>query len=102
MGGCVPWPRCREPSPPSLALQVAEQLFRPLVTQTIHWFTRNTQYESPDTIALLEAILVRMHMLGTPGTHATRLWYESETPLYENEPAMCWHRMALSTLRTPP
>ena len=23
----------------------------------IHWFTRNTQYESPDTIALLEAIL---------------------------------------------
>ena len=23
----------------------------------IHWFTRNTQYESPDTVALLEAIL---------------------------------------------
>ena len=23
----------------------------------IHWFTRNTQYESPDTIALLGAIL---------------------------------------------
>ena len=41
-----------------LPLQVAEQLFRPLVSQMIHWFTRNTQYESPDTIALLEAILV--------------------------------------------
>ncbi len=38
--------------------QVAEQLFRPLVFQMIHWFTRNTQYESPDTITLLEAILV--------------------------------------------
>lgn len=25
----------------------------------IHWFTRNTQYESPDTMTLLEAILVR-------------------------------------------
>lgn len=24
----------------------------------IHWFTRNTQYESPDTIALLDSILV--------------------------------------------
>lgn len=38
--------------------QVTEQLFRPLVFQMIHWFTRNTQYESPDTIALLDAILV--------------------------------------------
>ncbi len=39
-------------------VQVAEQLFRPLMFQLIHWFTRNTQYESPDTIALLDAILV--------------------------------------------
>jgi DNA-dependent protein kinase catalytic subunit len=37
--------------------KVAEQLFRPLVLQMIHWFTRNTQYESPDTVALLDAIL---------------------------------------------
>lgn len=37
--------------------KVAEQLFHPLVLQMIHWFTRNTQYESPDTIALLDAIL---------------------------------------------
>ncbi|XP_019852740.1 PREDICTED: DNA-dependent protein kinase catalytic subunit [Amphimedon queenslandica] len=37
--------------------RVAEQLFRPLVFQMIHWFTRNTQYESPDTVTLLEAIL---------------------------------------------
>ena len=37
--------------------KVAEQLFQPLVLQMIHWFTRNTQYESPDTIALLDAIL---------------------------------------------
>ena len=43
---------------PSDLLQVAEQLFHPLVFQMIHWFTRNTQYESPDTIALLDAILV--------------------------------------------
>ena len=26
--------------------------------QMIHWFTKNTQYESPDTMALLDAILV--------------------------------------------
>ena len=38
--------------------QVTQQLFGPLVFQMIHWFTRNTQYESPDTIALLDAILV--------------------------------------------
>ncbi|XP_065898419.1 DNA-dependent protein kinase catalytic subunit-like isoform X2 [Dysidea avara] len=37
--------------------QVAEKLFSPLVFQIIHWFTSNKQYESPDTIALLEAIL---------------------------------------------
>jgi DNA-dependent protein kinase catalytic subunit len=37
--------------------KVAEQLFRPLVLQMVHWFTRNTQYESPDTIALLDAVL---------------------------------------------
>ena len=45
----------------SFLSQVAEQLFRPLVLQMIHWFTRNTQYESPDTITLLEAILVNEH-----------------------------------------
>ena len=38
--------------------KVAEQLFRPLVFQCIHWFTGNTLYESPDTVVLLEAILV--------------------------------------------
>ena len=27
----------------------------------IHWFTRNTQYESPDTVTLLEAILVNIN-----------------------------------------
>ena len=48
--------------------QVAEKLFAPLVFQIIHWFTSNKQYESPDTIALLEAILVStshciLHML---------------------------------------
>eukprot|EP00731_Ephydatia_muelleri_P028747 Em0020g391a len=37
--------------------RVAEQLFRPFVFQIIHWFTKNTQYESPDTIVLLESIL---------------------------------------------
>ena len=41
--------------------QVAEQLFRPLVAQVIHWLTGNTKYESQDTIALLEAILVSLH-----------------------------------------
>ena len=47
---------------PSCLLQVAEQLFRPLVFQLVHWFTGNTQYESPDTIALLEAFLVRVEL----------------------------------------
>ena len=42
--------------------QVAERLFSPLVFQIIHWFTSNKQYESPDTIALLEAILVSNFM----------------------------------------
>jgi len=40
--------------------QVTEKLFSPLVFQIIHWFTSNKQYESPDTIALLEAILVSL------------------------------------------
>jgi DNA-dependent protein kinase catalytic subunit len=37
--------------------KVTEQLFQPLVFQMIHWFTKNEQYESPDTIALLESLL---------------------------------------------
>ena len=44
-------------------LQVAEQLFRPLVFQLVHWFTGNTQYESPDTVSLLEAFLVRADLM---------------------------------------
>ncbi|XP_028413162.1 DNA-dependent protein kinase catalytic subunit-like [Dendronephthya gigantea] len=37
--------------------QVSQQLFRPLLFQLIHWFTNNKQYESPDTIILLETLL---------------------------------------------
>ncbi|XP_027045855.1 DNA-dependent protein kinase catalytic subunit-like [Pocillopora damicornis] len=37
--------------------QVSEQLFKPLVFQLIHWFTNNRKYESPETMALLDAML---------------------------------------------
>lgn len=39
-------------------LQVTRQLFEPLVMQLIHWFTNNKKFESQDTVAVLEAILV--------------------------------------------
>lgn len=38
--------------------QVTRQLFEPLVMQLIHWFTNNKKFESQDTVALLETILV--------------------------------------------
>ena len=38
--------------------QVTRQLFEPLVMQLIHWFTNNKKFESQDTVAVLEAILV--------------------------------------------
>lgn len=38
--------------------QVTRQLFEPLVMQLIHWFTNNKKFESEDTVAVLEAILV--------------------------------------------
>lgn len=38
--------------------QVTRQLFEPLVMQLIHWFTNNKKFESQDTIAVLEAIMV--------------------------------------------
>lgn len=38
--------------------QVARQLYEPLVMQLIHWFTNNKKFESQDTVAFLEAILV--------------------------------------------
>lgn len=41
-----------------LLFQVARQLYEPLVMQLIHWFTNNKKFESQDTVALLEAILV--------------------------------------------
>ncbi|KAM8966776.1 DNA-dependent protein kinase catalytic subunit [Pelodytes ibericus] len=37
--------------------QVTRQLYEPLVMGMIHWFTSNKNFESPDTVALLEAIL---------------------------------------------
>ncbi|XP_042616499.1 DNA-dependent protein kinase catalytic subunit-like isoform X2 [Cyprinus carpio] len=37
--------------------QVTRQLFKPLVMQLIHWFTKNRKFESQDTVAVLEAIL---------------------------------------------
>ncbi|XP_070581112.1 DNA-dependent protein kinase catalytic subunit-like [Ptychodera flava] len=37
--------------------QVSRQLFEPLVMQMIHWFTNNKKFESPETIAMLDAIL---------------------------------------------
>ena len=37
--------------------EVSVQLFRPLTLQTIHWFTGDKTFESPDTIELLNAIL---------------------------------------------
>lgn len=41
--------------------QVTRQLFEPLVMQLIHWFTNNKKFESQDTVAVLEAILVNNH-----------------------------------------
>lgn len=41
--------------------QVTRQLFEPLVMQLIHWFTNNKKFESQDTVAVLEAIMVRVH-----------------------------------------
>ena len=38
----------------SSAEKVASQLFRPLVMQLIHWFTKNTKFENEETMALLE------------------------------------------------
>lgn len=43
--------------------QVTRQLFEPLVMQLIHWFTNNKKFESQDTVAVLEAIMVRDYTL---------------------------------------
>ena len=53
-------------------LQVAEQLFRPLVFQIIHWLTSNSKFESPETIVLLDAFLVSI----------TSIKYASKFALY--------------------
>ncbi|KAJ3226359.1 hypothetical protein HDU81_007351, partial [Chytriomyces hyalinus] len=35
--------------------EVTRELFRPLVSQLIHWFTKNSKYENPETMALLQS-----------------------------------------------
>lgn len=42
----------------TLFKQVTRQLFEPLVMQLIHWFTNKKKFESQDTVAVLEAIMV--------------------------------------------
>ncbi|KAF9360792.1 hypothetical protein BGX26_007743 [Mortierella sp. AD094] len=37
--------------------QVPRSLYRPMVSQLIHWLTNNAQYENPETIALLNACM---------------------------------------------
>ncbi|KAI1315202.1 hypothetical protein EDD11_001140 [Mortierella claussenii] len=37
--------------------QVPRSLYRPLLSQLIHWLTNNAQYENPETIALLNACM---------------------------------------------
>ncbi|KAG0234361.1 hypothetical protein BGX31_004586 [Mortierella sp. GBA43] len=37
--------------------QVPRSLYRPLVSQLIHWLTKGAQYENPETIALLNACM---------------------------------------------
>ena len=54
-----------------LLFQVARQLYEPLVMQLIHWFTNNKKFESQDTVALLEAILVSV----IPSCHSCWLAY---------------------------
>lgn len=38
--------------------QVTRQLFLTLAFQVIHWFTNSQMFENPDTMVLLEAIMV--------------------------------------------
>lgn len=52
--------------------QVTRQLFEPLVMQLIHWFTNNKKFESQDTVAVLEAIMV--------GSAFVVLWSSRELP----------------------
>lgn len=42
---------------------MTRQLFEPLVMQLIHWFTNNKKFESQDTVAVLEAIMVNVYNL---------------------------------------
>ncbi|KAI9335926.1 NUC194 domain-containing protein, partial [Obelidium mucronatum] len=35
--------------------KVTRELFRPLVIQLVHWLTKNSKYENPETMALLQA-----------------------------------------------
>jgi DNA-dependent protein kinase catalytic subunit len=49
--------------------QVARQLFEPLTTQIIHWFTRNHNEENAETMTLLEAII---DAVGNPTDGALR------------------------------
>lgn len=37
--------------------QVSRSLYRPLVSQLIHWLTNGAQYENPETIALLSCCM---------------------------------------------
>ena len=53
---------------------MSEQLFKPLVFQLIHWFTNNRKYESPETMALLDAILVWLDNFVTTNILVTT-WY---------------------------
>jgi len=43
--------------------QVARQLFKPLLSQLIHWFTSSQMHSNPATAVLLDTIMVGLIVL---------------------------------------
>ncbi|KAI8613655.1 hypothetical protein BC830DRAFT_1219655 [Chytriomyces sp. MP71] len=46
--------------------KVTRELFKPLVSQLVHWFTKNSKFENPETMALLQACLEAVESTSGP------------------------------------
>lgn len=46
-----------------VCFELPKKLFQSLLDQIIHWFSSNVAYENPETMALLESLLVKIKIL---------------------------------------
>ena len=71
-------------------LQVAKQLFNPLMMQLIHWFSSTNQIGSPETVVLMDTLMVNNHLVDWTNLQLISLKKDSLNPSFGHCRRVCF------------